>query len=62
LIETLIGKGYKLAIYDEELPWRDSWVQTSTTSSRQYLTFHRMMVSSPKEAIEASDVVVVGKE
>ena len=61
LVETLIGKGYKVAIYDEEVA-----LAKVVGANKRYIEetiphISSLLVSSPEEVIDMSDVVVVSK-
>lgn len=62
LIETLIGKGYTVAIYDEEVA-----IAKLVGANKRYIDetiphISSLMMSSPAEVIEASDVLVAGRK
>ena len=61
LIETLIGKGYKLSVYDEEVA-----LAKLVGANRRYIEqtiphISSLMLSSPQDVIQTSEVVLISK-
>jgi GDP-mannose 6-dehydrogenase len=61
LIETLIGKGHKVAIYDEEVALARLIGANKYYIEQTIPHIASLMVSSPREVIDGSDVVVISK-
>lgn len=62
LVETLIGKGYQLTIYDQEVA-----VARLAGANRRYIEqtiphISSLMLNSPQEVMENSEVVIVSKK
>jgi GDP-mannose 6-dehydrogenase len=62
LIEMLIGKGYKLSVYDEEVA-----LAKLVGANRRYIEhtiphISSLMLDSPREVMKSSDVVLISKK
>jgi GDP-mannose 6-dehydrogenase len=62
LIETLLGKGYKIAIYDEEVSLAKLYGANKKHLQESIPHISSLMKPSVREVVEASDVVIVSKK
>ena len=62
LIETLLGKGYKIAIYDEEVSLAKLYGANKRHLEESIPHISSLMKPSAQEVIENSDVVIVSKK
>ena len=62
LIETLIGKGYSIAIYDEEVSLAKLYGANKRYLEESIPHITSLMKSSVQEVIEKSDIVIVSKK
>jgi len=62
LIETLLGKGYKIAIYDEEVSLAKLYGANKRHLEESIPHISSLMKPSGREVIENSDIVIVSKK
>jgi len=62
LIETLLGKGYKIAIYDEEVSLAKLYGANKRNLEESIPHISTLMKSSIREVVERSDIVIVSKK
>ena len=62
LIETLLGKGYKIAIYDEEVSLAKIYGANKRHLEESIPHISCLMKSSVQEVTENSDIVIISKK
>jgi len=61
LIETLIGKGFKLAIYDRDVELAQLFGANKQYIEQEIPHISSLMKSDLNEVIDSSEVVIIGK-
>ena len=62
MIESLLGKGYKLSIYDRDVSLAKLFGANKEYIEREIPHISELMRTSVAEVLEASDVIVIGNK